>query len=187
MPNINRAILTIRYEQQSNNMNSIQIAKYEKIYQDQVIDLILSIQNKEFNVPVTLQDQPDLENISSFYQQGKGNFWVALSENKVIGTIALIDIGNSQCALRKMFVARPYRGKDIGIAERLLKTAFEWCELKNIQEIYLGTVSILHAAQRFYEKNGFYEIPKEDLPKNFPKMKVDTKFYVYRWRNHEKS
>lgn len=181
----NRRGNPIDRKQQSDNMNSIQIVKYEKNYQGQVIDLILDIQNNEFNVPVTLSDQPDLENISSFYQQGKGNFWVALSEKKVIGTIALIDIGNSQSALRKMFVAKNFRGKNKGIAQRLLDTVLEWCKLKNIQEIYLGTVSILHAAQRFYEKNGFHEIPIDNLPKNFPIMKVDTKFYVYRWRNHE--
>ena len=78
----------------------------------------------------------------------------------MIGSITLIDIGNSQCALRKMFVIKEYRGKDKGIAQQLLDTVFEWCKLKNIREIYLGTISILHAAQRFYEKNGFHEVPK---------------------------
>lgn len=32
---------------------------------------------------------------------------------------------------------------------------------------------------RFYEKNGFTEIPKERLPGSFPVMKVDTGFYHY--------
>jgi len=161
-------------------MSIIHIVEYKNDYQQQVIDLILGIQTKEFNVPVTLKDQPDLETISSFYQRGNGNFWVALLDDKVIGTIALIDIGNSQCALRKMFVAKEYRGKGKGVSKRLLCTVLDWCKFKNIKEIYLGTVSILHAAQRFYEKNGFDEIAKNELPVNFPIMEVDTKFYVYR-------
>ena len=164
-------------------MTLVNVSVYENSYRTQIIDLILGIQTKEFNVPVTLQDQPDLENISSFYLQGNGNFWIAFLDDKIIGTVGLIDIGNSQCALRKMFVAKEYRGKDKGIAQQLLNTACDWCKLKNIQEIYLGTVSILHAAQRFYEKNGFDEIAKKEFPKNFPIMEVDTKFYVYRGKN----
>lgn len=160
-------------------MSSIHVVTYQDTYKQQIVDLILGIQTKEFNVPVTLQDQPDLENIPSFYQRHNGNFWVAVLGQKVIGTVAIIDIGNSQCALRKMFVEKAYRGKDKGIAQQLLNTVFDWCKLKNIQEIYLGTVSILHAAQRFYEKNGFHEIQKHKLPKNFPIMTVDTKFYVH--------
>ena len=84
-----------------------------------------------------------------------------------------------------MFVAKEFRGKDKGIAQKLLNTVFDWCKLNNIQEIYLGTVAILHAAQRFYEKNNFCEIQKKELPKNFPIMPVDTKFYVYRGEKNE--
>lgn len=35
-------------------------------------------------------------------------------------------------------------------------------------------------------KNGFVEIEKESLPKNFPIMAVDTKFYSYNITNNEK-
>ncbi len=37
-----------------------------------------------------------------FDQTGKGNFWVALYDDKVVGTISFLDIGNHQVALRKM-------------------------------------------------------------------------------------
>ena len=33
--------------------------------------------------------------------------------------------------------------------------------------------------EEFYEKNGFEEIQDLGLPKNFPKMPVDVKFYKY--------
>ncbi|MES1217848.1 MAG: GNAT family N-acetyltransferase, partial [Bacteroidota bacterium] len=35
------------------------------------------------------------------------------------------------------------------------------------------------AAQRFYEKNGFKEIRKQELPETFPVMEVDIKFYRF--------
>ena len=39
-------------------------------------------------------DQPDLLQIPQFYQSGAGNFWVALDGEEVVGTVALLDIGN---------------------------------------------------------------------------------------------
>jgi N-acetylglutamate synthase-like GNAT family acetyltransferase len=50
---------------------------------------------------------------------------------------------------------------------------------KNITEIYLGTTEKFIRAQRFYENNGFIEIQKQELPKNFPVMDVDVKFYKF--------
>ena len=61
-------------------------------YQAEVIDLILKIQQQEFGVLITLKNQPDLSNIPKFYQQGNGNFWIALNGDNIIGTIAAIDV-----------------------------------------------------------------------------------------------
>lgn len=155
----------------------MEILIYRKEYEQGVIDLILPIQQAEFAVPVTIADQPDLQNVKGFYQQGKGNFWIAVDDNKVIGTIALIDIGNRQVALRKMFVDVHYRGKTFGVAQRLMETVIEWCKEEGIDEIYLGTINIMEAARKFYLKNGFVELVKEMLPASFPLMKVDNRFF----------
>ena len=147
--------------------------------EQQVVDLIVSIQQKEFNIPITAEDQPDLLDIPNYYQKYQGNFWVALHNEEVVGTISLLDIGNGQSALRKMFVHQHYRGSEKGIARNLLKTLLDWAKLHRFREIYLGTTPFFLAAHRFYEKNGFTEISKKDLPKTFPLMEVDTKFYKY--------
>lgn len=162
-------------------MSGIEIRQYSDEYKDQIIKLILKIQTEEFGIPISVKDQPDLQQISSFYQTGTGNFWVALDDKQVVGTIALVDIGNSQTALRKMFVDNASRGKEKGVAKALLDRLISWCEQKKVHEIYLGTTSAYLAAHRFYEKNGFQEVPKETLPKAFPVMQVDSKFYVYRF------
>ena len=158
--------------------NSI-VIPYSAIYQQGVIDLILSIQQSEFGLPITLEAQPDLENIPAFYQKDNGNFWIAIAENKVIGSIALKDIGNYRGALRKMFVHKDYRGKEYGIGHTLLNYLLEWARQKKFKEILLGTTEKFIAAQRFYEKNGFTEIEKQLLPEEFPVMEVDVKFYKY--------
>ena len=87
-------------------MSVIFIQLFQKKYQNQVLSLISGIQQKEFNVNITPEQQPDLKDIPSFYQKGRGNFWIALDKDKVIGMIALLDIGNNEGALRKMFVQK---------------------------------------------------------------------------------
>lgn len=158
-------------------MEKIIIKEYAEEYKEQIINLILDIQQNEFQIPITKEDQPDLSDIENFYQSGSGNFWIAVNQNCVVGTIALIDIGNGQGALRKMFVKSAYRGKIYNTAKFLLQTAIEWAKKHKMQEIYLGTTEKFLAAHRFYEKNQFIQLPKENLPKNFPVMKVDTRFY----------
>ncbi|HAK78502.1 MAG TPA: GNAT family N-acetyltransferase [Runella sp.] len=156
----------------------IQILEYQSVYEEPIIDLILDIQQIEFKVPITLEDQPDLLIIPEFYCKNAGNFWVATTlDGTLVGTIALIDIGNNMGAIRKMFVHQDYRGKAIGVASRLLSTLLKHCELHNIDRIYLGTNPRLQAAMRFYEKNGFAQVPVEELPIEFPRMAVDSIFY----------
>ena len=157
----------------------VTILIYLPKYQEQVINLILDIQRNEFNVPISLEEQSGLLNIHNFYQNGRGNFWIALDNDTVVGTIALLDMGNHQAALQKFFVCKNYRGKDIGVGQQLLDTLLDWANRQSMKEIYLGTTQVYRAAHRFYEKNGFVEINPVELPNNFPLIKVDTKFYKY--------
>jgi N-acetylglutamate synthase-like GNAT family acetyltransferase len=139
--------------------------------------VILPIQQVEFGIPITLEAQPDLNDIEGFYQQGCGNFWVAEIDGQIVGTIALLDIGHKEAALRKMFVAAPFRGRELGVAQRLLSELLARATQHGVTNIYLGTTAEFLAAHRFYEKNGFAEVVKSELPSAFPVMTVDTKFY----------
>ena len=160
----------------------ITIVPYQQCHQQEVIDLILPIQQLEFNVPITLNDQRDLLDVENFYRKGNGNFWVALYEKKVIGTIALIDSSNGLGTLRKMFVHKDFRGKQFGTAALLFNELNAWAIAKGFAEIMLGTRDSLHAAQKFYLKNGFEVIDKKMLPANFPVMAVDNLFFVKKLR-----
>ncbi|RXK81253.1 GNAT family N-acetyltransferase [Filimonas effusa] len=141
------------------------------------VELILPIQQIEFNVPVTIDDQPDLLDIEACYHRTGGCFWGAFSGGQLVGTIALIVTPDNNGVIRKMFVKKEYRGKEAGIAQRLLNTLIKYSEHNGVIHLYLGTVEALKAAQRFYERNGFESIPKGNLPKSFPLMAVDTLFY----------
>ena len=100
----------------------IEIVPFASQHVEGVGALIVGIQRDEFQTPITLEAQPDLQDIAGFYQRGSGNFWVAVSEDEVVGTVALLDIGNHQGALRKMFVHASYRGPGHGVSARLLDT-----------------------------------------------------------------
>lgn len=143
----------------------------------EILDLILKIQIGEFNVPITADDQPDLLDISNFYQKGCGNFWLAKYRNEIIGTIALIDCGNDIGTIRKMFVKKEFRGKEYQVAQNLYNILEESAINASISNLYLGTIERLQAAIRFYERNGFSIINKTELPEEFPIMKVDTLFF----------
>ncbi|MEK5185005.1 GNAT family N-acetyltransferase [Solibacillus sp. FSL W7-1324] len=160
-------------------MNFPIVKQYSNEYQAQVVDLILHIQQQEYNIPITKNDQPDLFKVKEFYQTGNGNFWVAIYNDKVVGTISLLDIGNNQVALRKMFVDKNYRGATFKTASLLLNTAIEWAKEHSVKVIYLGTTPQFLAAHRFYEKNGFTRIDPTELPESFPVLQVDKLFYQY--------
>lgn len=157
----------------------IVVQPYSEKFKDDIINLILDIQQNEFQIPIQKEDQPDLSDIPGFYQKGVGNFWVALCDNQLAGTISLLDIGNNQAALRKMFVKASYRGNKYNAAKSLLQTSIEWAKQHKITAIYLGTTEKFMAAHKFYAKNGFEQIAAGDLPASFPIMQVDTKFYKY--------
>ena len=158
-------------------MEEIVIKDYIEDYKDDIIDLILDIQQNEFNISINRQDQPDLSNITEFYQRGNGNFWAAFYDSRLVGTISLLDIGNHQGALRKLFVKAAFRGSRYNTAKLLLLQLIKWAKEHDIYDIYLGTTEKFLAAHRFYEKNKFTIIAKETLPNAFPIMKVDTIFY----------
>lgn len=145
--------------------------------QDAVVRHVLAIQNDEFDIPVTAAEQPDLRDVVSHYLYPGGNFWVAAAESGVVGTIGLLNIGAGDVALRKMFVAPAFRGREHAVGARLLGAATEWATRSGFRRILLGTVDQFQAAQRFYEKHGFTVILKSALPDHFPRMRLDTRFY----------
>ncbi|KUR72812.1 GNAT family acetyltransferase [Novosphingobium fuchskuhlense] len=158
-------------------MPDIIYRSYAKADEDAVIAHIVSIQQGEFAVPVTAADQPDLSAVAEVYQSGGGGFWVAELAGRIVGTIGLISYGANEGALRKMFVAADVRGREHGVAARLLELLVDHARAEGIVGVTLGTIERLHAAIRFYEKNGFVPVAPEDLPEGFPRMAVDTHFY----------
>ncbi|MEC4590723.1 GNAT family N-acetyltransferase [Nitrospirillum amazonense] len=158
-------------------MADVVIRPYRPGDESGIADLIVPIQREEFDIPITYAEQPDLRDIPGFYQQGAGEFWVAVEGDRIVGTIALKDIGDGAAALRKMFVAASHRGVPHRLAARLLAVLLAHARDRALRAVYLGTTAKFLAAHRFYEKSGFSQITPDELPPSFPRMAVDTRFY----------
>jgi GNAT superfamily N-acetyltransferase len=156
---------------------TVDVRSYRAADRDAVIDLVLAIQRGEFGVPVTLADQPDLADVEHHYARGRGGFWTATVDGRVVGVVGLLD-GGGAVALRKMFVAREHRGSGLGVASRLLDALVAHARAHGVDRIHLGTRPEMHAAHRFYERNGFVRVDEAELPESFPRMKVDSVFYA---------
>ncbi len=154
-----------------------QLVEFNPGHQQAVEALVLPIQQGEFGVPITRDEQPDLVDIAGTFQKGNGNFWVALDGDKVIGSIGVVDIGNNQVALKKMFVHRDWRGAAHGVSAALMQGALDWCRQKGIKQVFLGTTGQMVAAHKFYEKHGFVARDVAEMPSAFPVVHVDTRFY----------
>lgn len=155
----------------------VQVELLDSTYAEAVINIILPIQQIEFNVPITLEDQPDLLDIDASYYKNGGAFWGAKINGELVGTIAMIKYDENSAAIRKMFVKKEYRGREFKIAKRLLDTLIAYSQANGIPNLYLGTVNFLTAAISFYERNGFEQVAVEALPPLFPRMRADDTFY----------
>ncbi|WP_158795803.1 hypothetical protein [Pedobacter sp. L105] len=53
------------------------ITPVQNEYGEKIVDLILNIQQNEFNIDLTIADQPDLLDIGNIYYRNGGCFWGA--------------------------------------------------------------------------------------------------------------
>jgi N-acetylglutamate synthase-like GNAT family acetyltransferase len=158
---------------------SFTLRPFESRDQSAVIDLIERIQVDEFSIPIQESQRQELQSIPNSFQKDKGNYSVALFNEKVIGTIAVLDIGHQAFELRDVFLDQQYRGPVTDIAKRLLDTVLNWSRECDVCTIYLGTTLAFSRAHRFYEKHGFNEITKQDMPSYCKPMDCDEKFYRF--------
>lgn len=160
--------------------DDIEISPWTPTDRDAVIGLIVSIQQDEFDLPITAADQPDLADVEGAYRGTGGEFFIAHTvidgRRQVVGTIAAIVIEDNTVAVRKMFVHRDHRGAG-GLAGRLMDTLVDWTRRSGYRTMLLGTTDRMSAAHRFYDKHQFVRVPAESLPIEFPRMAVDSMFY----------
>ena len=154
----------------------MQIEPYCGQYDNQIRALILGIQNNEANIDLSLEEQPDLLDIHRYHQKNGGEFWIALSDGAVIGTIGLMLRENHCAVMKKFFVDQRFRSRKIGLT--LYNKLLAHAAAAGVRHIILDTPGCAHRSHQFYETAGFYKINPIDLP--VPYAYPDRNSVLYR-------
>lgn len=83
----------------------------------------------------------------------KGCIWLAESQGKIVGSIAIVKISKDVAQLRWYLVDPGFRG--IGLGKKLISEALEYCRENKFKSVFLWTTSKLTAAAQLYYKSGF--------------------------------
>jgi GNAT superfamily N-acetyltransferase len=141
------------------------VSEYRSSFRTEVIDLILQIQNVEYNVNISLDEQPDLLDIENSYVTPGGGFWIALDQTgHVVGTIGLQLKTQTIAVLKKLFVSPAWRGGETGCASKLFEALLAFALDRGIETIVLDTPSVATRSHSFYMRNGFRQISEAELP-----------------------
>ncbi len=153
----------------------MEIITYREKYKRQIIDLILHIQNEEANIDLSLAEQPDLLDIPRYYEKDGGEFWLAVEDSVVIGTLALMNKGNGNGVLKKGFVRKEHRKR--GVLTALYKVLLDYAIKNGIKRLLFDTPSVAVRCHRFFEREGFVRIRKDEPP--FAYAYPDRNSYLY--------
>jgi GNAT superfamily N-acetyltransferase len=102
----------------------------------------------------------EIDRIAAYYGEHNGEFWVAIQDDRVVGTFGLERSGPNIMELRRMYVAPAARRH--GIARRMLRFAEEECRQRKVLKLELSTAELQKEALAFYRSAG-YRLVREDL------------------------
>lgn len=97
----------------------------------------------------------DVSNVEAYYFHNGGWFQVVEDAGKLIGSVGVYKLSDTQCELRKMYLYPEYQGKKIG--KQLMDNALDAAKALGFKEMLLQTSSKLSKALPLYEKYGFVE------------------------------
>lgn len=102
-----------------------------------------------------------LEGMVELFDDPSGSqLWLAERDGAVVGCVAVVKKGPHEAQLRWFGVDMSLQG--MGIGNRLLETAMEFCKAHEYRHIILWTIEILKPARHLYGKFGF--VPTETKP-----------------------
>jgi putative acetyltransferase len=98
----------------------------------------------------------ELTELPGEYSLPDGRLVVAINETKVAGCVALRNLVNGICEMKRLYVRPEYRGK--GIGKELVKIIIGEAEKIGYTRMRLDTVPAMKEAIALYRSMGFYEI-----------------------------
>jgi putative acetyltransferase len=138
----------------------IKIIPYEGIYHNDFRQLNLEWLDKYHlteSHDLMVLDDPE----GTILQTG-GYIWLAIDDDVVAGTAALINEGHGIYELAKMAVAPSYQGR--GISKLLIETCIAKAREIGGKKLLLYSNHQLLTALKLYEKYGFHNVEVKDSP-----------------------
>lgn len=148
---------------------AVKIIEYSNQYHDDFRSLNLEWLDKyNLTEPADLMVLDDPQ--GTILDRG-GFIWLAMAENKAIGSAALIKEHEGEYELAKMAVTAEYRGK--GISKQLIETCLTKAKEIGAKKLLLFSNHQLQTALKLYEKYGFYHVAVEDSPFETADVKME--------------
>lgn len=100
--------------------------------------------------------EEELETLDRVYGSPGGRFFLVRQGDGTAGCVALRDLGDGVCEMKRLFVRPGFRGNGLGrlCAERIVQTAREM----GYAAMRLDTLPAMHPAIALYRSMGFTEI-----------------------------
>jgi len=113
-------------------------------------------QSLEFDLDFQGFDQ-EMEDFPGQYALPGGCLYIAMDENQPMGCVALRDLGEGICEMKRLYVKPLFRGQKIGrlLAETVIKAA----EDMGYDDMRLDTIPSMKQANMLYTALGFKPIP----------------------------
>jgi putative acetyltransferase len=102
----------------------------------------IALRNFEAYISRSLSEE--IDRIADYYGERDGGFWVAIADDRVVGTFGLERVSGDAMELRRMYVDPSARRK--GIAQQMLAFAEEECRRHNVDRLELSTSELQPAA-----------------------------------------
>lgn len=144
----------------------------------QLVDLINYCQNIEAHLNIKMAEQDDIFQISNYYQAKGGNFWIALNDNQVVGSIALLPLDKQTAVLKKFFTYPQFRGLPNHLGKQLYQHFIDFAKENNFNKIVLDTPENETRSHYFYEKQGFKQVSPTEFNYDYPYPDRDSRLYV---------
>ncbi len=87
------------------------------------------------------------------YNEQKDRLWVVEQDDQIMGSIAIVDIGDGTAQLRWFILEPEAHGK--GIGKKLINDAVQFCQNRQYDKIVLWTFADLAAARGLYKRESF--------------------------------
>ena len=100
----------------------------------------------------------ELRHLEGKYGPPRGALILALEGGEAAGCIALKEMDETRCELKRLYVRPAFRGR--GLGRTLTDMIIERARAAGYKEMLLDTLPFLQSAQRIYRAAGFREIEK---------------------------